>query len=249
MTSRTFTDVGRLCFLKLQLDDLASIKGSADAFMAKEPKLDVLWNNASAGSIFDGVRSAQGHDIQMATNRLGSFLFTKLLLPRLLEGSQSRVVWTTSMLVDAAAPKGGMDHADFDKIPSDPNDVHTDTKVCKWSLASEFARRYQSRSVSSASQSPGNLMTRIWRHQHWLMVKTLSPVLHHARMGAYTKLWAGLAEEIDVENNGSLIMPWRKFHHRPLFDILEALKSRDDGRSGRAADFWVRCERPIVFEQ
>ena len=37
---------GRLEFLPLDLSDLSGIRQSAEAFMAKESRLDVLWNNA-----------------------------------------------------------------------------------------------------------------------------------------------------------------------------------------------------------
>lgn len=37
---------GRLEYLQLDLGDLASIKTSANAFLEKEQRLDVLWNNA-----------------------------------------------------------------------------------------------------------------------------------------------------------------------------------------------------------
>jgi len=37
---------GSLVFLKLDLDDLTTIKSSAEEFLAKEQRLDVLWNNA-----------------------------------------------------------------------------------------------------------------------------------------------------------------------------------------------------------
>ncbi|XHG03614.1 hypothetical protein AWENTII_006915 [Aspergillus wentii] len=37
---------GELIFLNLQLDDLTTIKQTADEFLAKENHLDVLWNNA-----------------------------------------------------------------------------------------------------------------------------------------------------------------------------------------------------------
>jgi retinol dehydrogenase-12 len=37
---------GRLEFLSLDLADLTSVKKSAEEFMARESRLDVLWNNA-----------------------------------------------------------------------------------------------------------------------------------------------------------------------------------------------------------
>lgn len=37
---------GSLVFLKLDLSDLSTIKASAEEFLEKEEKLDVLWNNA-----------------------------------------------------------------------------------------------------------------------------------------------------------------------------------------------------------
>jgi len=37
---------GDLVFLRLDLDDLTTIKSSAQEFLSKEKQLDVLWNNA-----------------------------------------------------------------------------------------------------------------------------------------------------------------------------------------------------------
>lgn len=42
---------GRLMFLHLDLSDLTTIKSSADAYLAAESRLDVLWLNAGVGSV------------------------------------------------------------------------------------------------------------------------------------------------------------------------------------------------------
>ena len=70
---------GQLEYLPLELDDLSSIKASAEAFKAKELKLDVFWINAGVSMPPLGNLSKQGHELQIATNCLGPFLFTRLL--------------------------------------------------------------------------------------------------------------------------------------------------------------------------
>lgn len=49
----TVKSQGRLEFLKLDLADLATIKGSAEEFLGREQRLDVLTNNAGVVSIFN----------------------------------------------------------------------------------------------------------------------------------------------------------------------------------------------------
>ena len=94
--------VGSLEYLQLELDDLSSVKSSAKNFQSRESKLDVLWNNAGVSLPPAGSRSKQDHELQLATNCLGPYLFTKLLLPQLQAAVQTsipgsvRVVWTSS---------------------------------------------------------------------------------------------------------------------------------------------------------
>lgn len=101
--------VGELEFLHLELDDLSTIKTTVDAFTAKESRLDVLFNNAGVSLPPAGSLSKQNHELQLATNCLGPYLLTRLLLPSLsATAAQSapaavRVVWTSSQMVE---PRG-----------------------------------------------------------------------------------------------------------------------------------------------
>ncbi|KAF2967118.1 hypothetical protein GQX73_g6441 [Xylaria multiplex] len=72
---------GILEYLHLELDDLTTIKATVESFKAKEQKLHVLWNNAGVSRPPVGSVSKQGIELQLATNCLGPFLLTQLLLP------------------------------------------------------------------------------------------------------------------------------------------------------------------------
>src|ERR1700753_1240459 len=61
---------GEVIFLKLQLDDLTTIKASAEEFLAKESRLDVLWNNAGVMIPAEGSKTKQGYELQLGINNL-----------------------------------------------------------------------------------------------------------------------------------------------------------------------------------
>lgn len=93
---------GELLFLKLDLADLSTIKSTADRFLAKESKLHVLFNNAGVMEPVEGAKSAQGFELQLGVNNVGTQLLTKLLTPILAATARQepagtvRVVWLSS---------------------------------------------------------------------------------------------------------------------------------------------------------
>ena len=245
---------GQLEYLFLELDDLSTIKASVQAFQAQESKLDVLWNNAGVSLPSLGSTSKQGHELQLATNCLGPFLLTQLLLPSLHAAAQSappgsvRVVWTSSQTVDLSVPKGGPTMADITSPPADKTKNYVASKTGNWFLASELARAavtpgHSASGILSVAQNPGNLSTNLLRHAPWMKVLS-APLLHRPRLGAYTELWAGLAPELTLEaHGGAYVVPWGRLHPAPRADLLDALKSKAEGGSGRAREFWEWCER------
>jgi retinol dehydrogenase-12 len=105
---------GRLEFLHIDLSDLSTIKPACVEFLQKEKRLDVLVNNAAIMVPPTGSRSAQGYDLQTATNVYGPFLLTALLHPLLAhtaakaETGTVRIVWAASHAADLFGPKGGV---------------------------------------------------------------------------------------------------------------------------------------------
>jgi NAD(P)-dependent dehydrogenase (short-subunit alcohol dehydrogenase family) len=81
----------------LDLASLRSVRSFADWFQRTHERLDVLVNNAGVMAIPRQV-TEDGFEVQLATNHLGHFALTGLLLGRLLASAPSRVVNVSSMV-------------------------------------------------------------------------------------------------------------------------------------------------------
>ncbi|WP_329120992.1 oxidoreductase [Streptomyces sp. NBC_01465] len=79
----------------LDLADLGSVRDFAAQLRSDHPHLDVLINNAGVMAP-PRTLSPQGHELQFATNHLGHFALTGLLLGMLAEGDNPRVVTVSS---------------------------------------------------------------------------------------------------------------------------------------------------------
>lgn len=239
---------GNLEYLPLELDDLSSIKTSVELFKSKESKLDILWNNAGVSLPPLGSRSKQDHELQIATNCLGPLLFTHLLLPSLLAAAQSsapgtvRVVWTSSQIIELSPPKVETLMADVETPPADKQRNYLISKIGNWFLANELANEVGKSGIVSVSQNPGNLNTSLMRHAVWMKYASY-PLLHKAKFGAYTELWAGLSTELKMENNGGYVIPWGRIHPSPSLVLAGEMGKKENGENGVGKDFWDWCKK------
>ena len=111
---------GELVFLNLDPGDLTTIKKSAEEFLSKEDRLDVLWNNTGVMVPPAGSKTAQGYELQLGTNNVAPFLLTKLLTLLLVKTAKSapkgsvRVVWVSSSAAEFPSPKNGIEMENLD---------------------------------------------------------------------------------------------------------------------------------------
>ena len=88
-------DRSSLELLDLDLSDLASVRAAAERVVDQHARLDLLVNNAGVmGTPYR--QTADGFELQMATNHLGHFALTGLLLDRLVTTERSRIVTVSS---------------------------------------------------------------------------------------------------------------------------------------------------------
>ncbi|KFA56098.1 hypothetical protein S40293_00107, partial [Stachybotrys chartarum IBT 40293] len=245
---------GELVFLPLDLADLSTIKGSVQQFLDKETRLDVLFNNAGVMHPADGSVTAQGYELQLGVNCLGSFLLTKLLTPVLVATAKTqpegkvRVVWVASSAAEMPyfSPAGGMpmDNLDY-HIPKDRMTKYAVSKAGNYFHGTEYARRYKADGIVSVPLNPGNLSSDLWRSQVSVARMFLNTfVLHEPKYGAYTELFAGISDEVTLEKTGSWVVPWGRFESiRP--DLQDAAKTKEEGGTGNAQAFWEWSEEQV----
>lgn len=146
---------GELAFLHLDLGDLTTIKKSAEDFLAKESKLDVLWNNAGVMVPPQGSKTVQGYELQLGTNNVAPFLFTKLLTPILVKTAKTappgsvRVVWVSSSAAELS-PKNGMDFDNLDyKKDCGAIAKYAVSKAGNYYHATQFAKQHKADGIIS----------------------------------------------------------------------------------------------------
>lgn len=138
---------GQLEYLHLDLSDLTTIKASAQDFLRREHRLDVLWNNAGVMIPPQGSKTVQGWELQLGVNAIGTFLFTEQLHEILAATAQTapknsvRVVWVASGSA-VTAPKPAVDFENMDyKRDESPYTKYSRSKAGNVIHAAEFARR------------------------------------------------------------------------------------------------------------
>jgi NAD(P)-dependent dehydrogenase (short-subunit alcohol dehydrogenase family) len=244
--STYIASLGQLKGLHLDLSDLTTVPTCVSTFLAQESRLDVLWNNAGVSRELVGSTTVQGYEAHIGINCLGHFLLTKLLLPTLLQTAKSspkasvRLIFTSSGIIDMFGPPGGLSLTEPHGKTIESN--YSASKVGNWFLASEFDKRIRKDGVLSITQNPGSLHTKGWDKVSWYGKLLFKPFMHEPKMGAYTELWAGLSPEVKIEDGGRFATAWGRWRGNLRKDVLEGLKTKEEGGTGLAAEFWDWCE-------
>ena len=185
----------RATFLHLDLADFGSIRQAADRLLATEPGLDVLVNNAGVAGTHG--LSKDGFDLTYASNHLGPFLFTNLILPRLAQSSAARIVNVSSVAHMRARQ---LDWTLLERRTTPRKSGFEDyaaTKLMNVIHAKELARRLRGTSVRTYSLHPGGVATNIWRALPGPLPWLLKLFLLSNEEGAKTPLYCAAAPELN----------------------------------------------------
>jgi NAD(P)-dependent dehydrogenase (short-subunit alcohol dehydrogenase family) len=149
---------GDVTVVRLDLASLASVRAAAEQIRAAAPRLDLLVNYAGVMEM-PYQRTPDGFELTFATNHLGHFALTGLLLDRLLPVDGSRVVTVSSI----AHRQGKGDFADPapDTYRSGP--AYAESKLANLLFTYELDRRLAGERPFALAAHPGIVGTQLWR--------------------------------------------------------------------------------------
>jgi NAD(P)-dependent dehydrogenase (short-subunit alcohol dehydrogenase family) len=159
----------------LDLAALASVREAAAEIRSACPRLDLLINNAGVMTP-PYQRTGDGFELTFATNHLGHFALTGLLLDRLLATPGSRIVTVSSI----AHARGVMR---FDDLQSergyDADAAYAQSKLANLLFTYELQARLEAARAATAALAahPGVVRTDLWRTSSVLERLLLSPWL------------------------------------------------------------------------
>ncbi len=204
------------------MSSVASVRAAAADVAARVPELHALVNNAGVMSETREL-SVDGVELTFATNVLGLWLLTELLMPLLTAGAPARIVTVTS----GGMLSQGLDLDDLqtERRPYEASGVYARTKRAEMVLTGEWARRLLGTGVVAHAMHPGWADTPGVQRSLPRFRAVMRPLLRNLTEGADTIVWLVAASE-PAQSTGQL---WHDRRVRAEHRLRRTHGEVDDG--------------------
>lgn len=236
---------GKVFFVEMHLDSLASVRDAASKFLQLSDTLDCLICNAGKLKCVHGYRDAESKagvglhpkartrdefEMHFGTNHLGHFALFEALkdtLPKSVRPSYpSRLVMVSSR--SHLASSVDLDDLNLERTTYDAHSAYGASKTANIWMANEVERRYGSYHLHATSVHPGAVVSGLSRHVGDDFVKKLfgppqiAKLIKTAEQAAATTIWAAVGAE------------WQHQGGKYLADVQEGVPSETctEGRTG-----------------
>jgi NAD(P)-dependent dehydrogenase (short-subunit alcohol dehydrogenase family) len=216
---RQETSNPKVDFVVADTGDLAALRRAASDLVERHPAIHVLIHNAGA---LDDVRqtSPQGIELTVASQVVGPFLLTGLLLPALKAGAPARVLWVSS---------GGMyseplsvDRLEMPAGDYDGTTAYARAKRAQITLAELWAKRLAADRIFVHAMHPGWADTPGVARSLPTFRRVVGPLLRTPADGADTLVWLAVDEGAPLEESGRF---WLDRRPRPLHRLASTRRS------------------------
>lgn len=175
----------------------AAVRKLAAEYRAKHDRLDLLVNNAGA-ILAERKTTVDGLEATFATNHLGYFLLTELLLDIVRASAPARIVSVASEAHRATTLD--FDDLGYERRAYSSMNAYGASKLANILWSAELARRLEGSGVTANSLHPGVIASNFGQSgPGWMRVgvKLLSPFLASPEKGARTTLHLATSPEVE----------------------------------------------------
>ncbi|KAM8757002.1 retinol dehydrogenase 11 [Acanthopagrus latus] len=221
----------------VDLSSLDSVREFAKGILEEEKALHILVNNAAVSGLPRHI-TKDGLDMSFATNVLGPFLLTNLLLDLIKRSAPARIVTVSSM----NHKKGEVDFAHFrgENLTYFMDKVYNNTKLHNIICTNELARRLHGTGVTANSVHPGVVMTEVMRYYPFIIRFLFNLIgfffFKSPEEGAVSSIYCAVSEEMEgitgkyIDSDCSLLLPAPLARDAALavkdFEMCERLTSK-----------------------
>ena len=212
-----------------EMGDLDSVRRAAAEILAAHDRLDVLIHNAGALTN-QRVEAPDGTEATIASQVVGPFLLTSLLLERLQESAPARVITMSS---------GGMYSAELtvDRLQMSTGEYkgamqYARAKRAQVTLNEMWAQRIDSSKVVFHAMHPGWADTPGVEESLPTFRKIVGPLLRNASGGADTMVWLAADDSEPLESSGGF---WLDRRTRPIHRLPTTRRS---DTAARREELW-----------
>jgi NAD(P)-dependent dehydrogenase (short-subunit alcohol dehydrogenase family) len=210
------------------VSSLQSVREFAHSFREEQRDVHVLVNNAGVLAAERSL-SADGYELAFATNVLGPFLLTGLLVPALEAGAPSTIVNVSSGGMYTA--RVSVDDLQTERHSYDGAAVYARHKRAQVVLSELWAERLNPKGVAVHSMHPGWVDTPGLEHSLPRFYRLMKPALRSADEGADTIVWLAATKR----SGGGF---WHDREQRPTHVLKRTRESGDE-----RARLWDECVR------
>lgn len=221
----------------LDLSSQKHVRNAAEELKEMCPRIDVLINNA--GCYFSDLQlNEDGLEMQFATNHLGHFLLTNLLMDNLEAAGNARII-NLSSIAHKYTRELDLDDINYEKEEYSGWKSYSRSKFCNILFTKELAKRLDGTGITANAVHPGGVQTGIaeknanwYTKLGWMLAK---PFFDSVEEGASTSVH--LASTADGENHSGRYWVKKKSHHsnRPSQDpeLAKALWKKSEELVGQ----------------
>jgi NAD(P)-dependent dehydrogenase (short-subunit alcohol dehydrogenase family) len=216
---RTEHPTGRVGFVVADTGDLDAIRGATEMIRSRHDAVDVLIHNAGALE-HDYAQTPQGIERTVASQVVGPFLLTGLLLPALRTAPRARVLWVAS---------GGMYTQPLSvsglEMPSDRYDgttAYARAKRAQVTLAEMWAESLRPDRIAVHAMHPGWADTPGVRRSLPTFRRITGPLLRSSEQGVDTLVWLAADDGAPLATTGDF---WLDRRPRPIHRLASTRRS------------------------